>query len=75
MNHLAAVPMNEEHIDSNPLVADNPADTMHRVSCMLQYLQSLEHEADGDNILNDDWKYGRRLAYGVMIDALNVGRR
>lgn len=75
MVQLAAVSLTDTQDNTNPLIADNPQDTMHRVSCMLQYLQSLEHEADGDNAQNDDWKYGRRLAYGVMIDALNVSRR
>jgi hypothetical protein len=75
MNNVTELHLADNQPNHNPLIADNPSDTMHRVSCMLQYLQSLEHEADGDNVINDDWKYGRRLAYGVMIDALNVGRR
>ena len=55
----------------NPLIADQDGETMQRVSCVLQYLQSHVFDTE-DNLDTDEsnYRYGRILIHDVLIQAL-----
>ena len=58
----------------NPLIADNPKDTMYRVASALTYLSVLQYGNDGPPVDDtcDKWRYGRSLIYRTLIHALTV---
>ncbi|MGD2137349.1 MAG: hypothetical protein PVJ66_03520 [Gammaproteobacteria bacterium] len=58
----------------NPLIADNPKDTMDRVASVLTYLSVLQHDSEGVPVEGawDKWRHGRSLIYQTMIHALIV---
>ena len=62
----------------NPLIADNPKDTMSRVASALTYLSVLQYGGNESPLAEDvreKWRDGRSLIYQTMINALIVQSR
>lgn len=61
----------------NPLIADNPKDTMDRVASALTYLSVLQYGNEGlpSEDAREKWRDGRLLIYQTMINALIVQSR
>lgn len=51
----------------NPLISDQPGDTLHKVACVLK---TLTYHSDDEDMPGDDVQFGRYLVGEVCIGAL-----
>ena len=70
MQTLKLVPDTNYVSKTNSHIGTETGGIEDKMACMLTYLRSLENDAERTHGNNDDWRYGRYLVYGVMIDAM-----
>ena len=69
-NFTVSNPSDETRPDQNPLIGDDPSDTIGRVVGALQWLSIADEEVTDDWI--DSIKFGRHLLGACCIDALKA---
>jgi hypothetical protein len=75
MQTLRAVPDSNDPTKTTPLLDAKPGGAADKIACVLTYLRSLEQSAEQFHGDNDDWRHGRYLVYGVIVEAIKSAER
>jgi hypothetical protein len=75
MQTLKIVPDTHSSSKINSRNGNETGSMEDKLACMLTYLRSLERNAEELHQDNEDWRYGRYLVYGIMLDALKRADR
>ena len=75
MQTLKAIPNSKDARKIIPLFDAEAGATADKIACMLTYLRSLEQDAERIHGDNDDWRYGRYLVYGMIVEAIKSRER